>query len=482
MGINTPLTEKRIITGLEIEGGYLKLAQARDVKGAKRIVKLIVRKLPSQSEEDIVAALGDVRSQLKERLGHLAISIPRHKLTVRFLRFPTINEKEIKGMVELQLTKELPFPKEELSSDYLITERTKDGYAKVALAIAQRDVVESYLNILKKANLEPERITFSAEAILGWCQAAFRQDKPKGYSVLIDADCDNTEILLLHDSKLVFARGLNWGTMQMMTQADLKNKLAEEIRRTIEGYSRQDPHREIERIFLSQPGKMIEGLKEFLEQEFELPCLVLAPLKGLTYEKGVSSVQYKPELSLLRVLGMVVGLSRRKINLLPLSLRRKQEVKAKRKKLYTSLVLSGLILLASGLIFARKIHIKQLRISYLDREIKKTAPEAQNVEVMLKNIELIKARSKIEGSSVDALRELHNLLPKDILLSNLDYDEEAGALRLRGVSKNIPEIFSFIEVMEASSCFKNVQLKYVSEKKLKASGFADFKIECALGE
>ncbi|UCB57151.1 MAG: pilus assembly protein PilM [Candidatus Omnitrophota bacterium] len=482
MGINTPLTEKRIITGLEIEGGYLKLAQARDVKGARRIVKLIVRKLPSQSEEDIVTALSDVRSQVKEGLGRLVISIPRHKLTVRFLRFPTTSEKEIKGMVELQLTKELPFPKEDLSSDYLITERTKDGYAKVALAIAQRGVVENYLNILKRAHFEPERITFSAEAILGWCEAAFKQDRPNGYSILIDPDCDNTEILLLHNSQLVFARGLNWGTVQMMTQADLKNKLAEEIRRTIEGYSRQDPHREIERIFLSQPGKMIEGLKEFLEQEFKLPCLVLAPLKGLTYERGVSGVQYKPELSLLRVLGMVVGLSKKKINLLPLNLRRKQEIKLKRKKLYVSLVLSAFIILASGLIFAKKIHVKQLHISYLNREIEKTAPEAQNVEAMLKNIELIEARSKIEGSSVDALRELHNILPKDILLSNLDYDEGAGALRLRGISKNIPDIFSFIEALEASSCFKNVQLKYVSEKKLKASGFADFKIECALEE
>ena len=126
----------------------------------------------------------------------------------------------------------------------------------------------------------------------------------------------------------------------------------------------------MQRIFLSEAGKAIEGLKPFLEQEFNLPCEIISPLKNLTCQKEVSSVQYKPEISLLRILGTVLGV--KGLNLLPPVLRKKQELKLRRKRVWrTSVLLLGIIFLGSA-VFAKKIHDKQLRISYLDREIKRS--------------------------------------------------------------------------------------------------------------
>ena len=128
----------------------------------------------------------------------------------------------------------------------------------------------------------------------------------------------------------------------------------------------------------------------------------------------------------------------------------------------------------------KKIHDKQLYVLYLDREINETAPLAQEVENMLKQIELIEARREISGSSIDVLRQLHNLIPPNISLSSFSCDEESRTLTVQGISTSMSEIIEFINSMEKTAYFKNVQLKYGSEKKRRADGLTNFEIECGL--
>lgn len=471
---------KRRYTGLQIESGYVKLIQAQDYAGSRKIVGLIIRRLASASEEDIIGVLRAAFKEIKAPLGKLIISIPRHKVTVRFLQFPSVNEKEIEGMVRLQSEKELPYSKEELISDYLITQKTKDGYSKVALVIVHKDVVDGYLNILKKLNLEPERITFSSEAILDWYDAAFKLRRTKAAAVLLDVDSQSTDIMILYNSGLAFTRGLNLGAMQLQASPDAKNKLVAEVKRTIETFSRQEKAGKIERILLIQSAESVKDLGSALVQRLRLPCETLSPLKNLSYSKEALSLQNIPEVSLVNILGVVLDLKRRRLNLLPAALRKRQELNLKKRRISKTYTLFLVILLLNLSVFAKKLHNKQLQIFYLDREIKKTAPKAQDIENKLKKIELIKERRKITGSSIDILRELHNLKSEEIFFSIFNYNEEAGMLTLQGISRDMSDIFNFMNALGKSVYFKNVQLKYVSEKKAKDSGFIDFKIECTL--
>lgn len=473
------LANKETFTGLEIEGGYIKLARAVDTARGRKIVNLIVKRLPSNSEKEVLSALKDIARELKGSIGPLTICIPRHKVTVRLLRFPAVSEKEVEGMAKLQSLKELPFSKEELISDYLITEQTREGYSRTVLAIVHKDVVNGYVDILKKAGLEPERITFSTEAVTTWYRATCgRQKKLRGRSILIDIDSDNTEIALFYNSRLCFSRGLAFGAVHLQERADLKNKLAEEIKWTIEGYRRQEKVDDrIEKILLGEAGESIKGLKSFLSREFNLPCEVVGPLKSLICRKDIASVQYKDRLSLLRVLGTVLEGKGRKINLLPVALKEKQRIKSGRKKMgMIFALLLGIALLVLG-IFAGGFHTRQLRLFYLNMEIEKTAPLAKEVENMLEKSRLIAARKQRQGSCVDVLRELHNVTPQDISLSSFIYDEQNKTAVFQGVSESMSRIHSFIKSLEKSEYFKNVLSKYMRKNKAKAT---EFKIECSL--
>ncbi|MBN2097041.1 MAG: PilN domain-containing protein [Candidatus Omnitrophica bacterium] len=470
---------KKLYTGLEIEDGYIKLAQAEEFAGLRKITRLIIKKTASSSEQDITVALKDVLRELNGPLGHLTLCLPRHKVTVRFLSFPTSSHQELAGMVRLQSVKELPFAKEELINDYLITEQSKDGYSKVALVIAHRDLINNYLNILQKSALEPTRITLSTEAILDWYAAVFKQGKPSGCSLLVDLDTDNADIAILANGRLSFTRGLKLSTLKM-SESNLKDKLAQELNLTITGYARENPAQKIEQILLSQSVDNAADLQSFLAQKFKLPCELLNTFKNLNLRPGLAQTKYQPQISLLKVLGAVLSRREKQLNLLPETLSKKQQVTSNKKLVYTTaILLTGILLFSIG-IFGKKMHNQKIHLADLEREIANTQGLAKQVEDMLKSVQLIARRSRLEGSSIDVLRELHALVPEDISLANFSYDEGSKIIGLRGISTEMSAIFRFIEQLEGSSYFKNVQLKYVSEKKAKTAGLTDFKIECSL--
>ena len=478
--IRKAFSAKQTFSVVAIEGGFVKFIQARESSGVRKISKLIVRKAASQSNKDIVFTLKQILAELKSGLGDLTLCIPHHKITVRFLRFPSSNEKEISGMVKLQAAKELPFSKEEINYDYLITEKTPEGYTKVALLIVHNDVINGYLDLLKKVGLEPSRITFGTEGVLGWFQYNFAPDEIKGGSILIDLDSDNTDLAVFYGSCLDFTRGLNFGLRQLGADSDLKHRLAQEIKRTIVGYGRQDKNRKVQRILLGPAGKMTEELKQFLGQELSLSCEVFEPFEKLGTEGLSAAVEYRGEVSLLDVAGAILPASEKRPNLLPADLRQKQAIGVRRKKTKRISTLLLVILFLLVLILFKKFNDKQLRVFYLDEEIKRTAPLAKKAEASLKKIELIQRRSRLQGSSIDVLRQLHILASANIELASFNFDEDEQALRLEGVCTNMPEILRFVDALDKSPFFQKVQLKYVAEKKARSGGNIDFKIKCSL--
>ncbi|MFC1632048.1 pilus assembly protein PilM [Candidatus Omnitrophota bacterium] len=476
----SPLKTKQLYSGLEIEPGLVKFVQAQDHPGSRRITKLILKRMPADTQENITAALRDIVSEIKGRVGHLTFCIPRHKVTVRFLRFPSVNEKEVANMVALQSARELPFHKDEIVSDHLITEQSPDGYSKVALVIVQKHVLNRYLDIFKKLNLEPARITFSSESILSWYRLVFKQEQISGSLALIDLNEDDTDIVIFHNRCLDFTRGLTFGINQLRKGGSVKDKLLQEFRRTIEGYQRYEQTRKIERFIFAQSFQVADELTELLKQEFTLIGETISPFKKLNYQKDVFAAQYQSESSLARILGLVLKTDGKRLNLLPAPLREKQSLRLRKKTIARFLSISAAIFLLGALIMIKQFSDKQKRLTYLKREITSTSPAANEIKNMIKNIELIQRRRKISGSSVDILRQLHLLTPEQIAFSVFDYAEEKAQLTLEGSSEEMSLIFQFVNTLEKSDYFKSVELKYVSEKKAKALGAINFKILCSL--
>ncbi len=477
--IKISLSNQKKFSGLEIGVSFIKFVQAERNKSSKKITKLIIKKLPSASQQDSLAALTDINRQIKGQFGRLTFSIPADKTTVRFLRFPSVQDQEIDGMVKLQAVKELPFGKDEIISDYLITEKTNDGFSKVALVIVHKDVIEEYLKLLQKANIYPQRINFSSEGILDWHNVAFDQ-KTQECSVLLDLDADSATVAVFYNFTLDFTRNLNFGMAQLKGEPGLLQRLINEIRLTVDGYARVEKDRRLAKILLSQSANNIPGLKETLEKAFGLPIEVFRPFKNLDCLPEVYAAPDQDAVSLFSVLGAVLEAQGKKINLMPQALKDKAQLIFKKEKLIKIAALSAIAIILSLLSAAKGIYDKRAYIRQLNQEISYIAPLAQDVENMIKRIDLVKARKNMRLSSIGVLRELHLLTPASIFLSAVNYDEESGFVVIQGVSEAMPDIFGLVESLGKSALLKEVKLKYVSEKKLRSGNVTEFKIEANL--
>jgi Tfp pilus assembly PilM family ATPase len=72
---------------------------------------------------------------------NIRLNIPRHLVTVRFVKLPSTDEAEIKLMAGSEALKHVPYADEEIVSCHRVIEKTADGYSNVMIAVAQADTV-----------------------------------------------------------------------------------------------------------------------------------------------------------------------------------------------------------------------------------------------------------------------------------------------------------------------------------------------------
>jgi hypothetical protein len=88
----------------------------------------------------------------------IQIALPCHLLVIEGLRLPTIERDELPGMVRIQMEKNLPYPLEEVSTDFVTVETTATDSAVVSLA-ASHASLGSLCRPLRERSMLVERIT-----------------------------------------------------------------------------------------------------------------------------------------------------------------------------------------------------------------------------------------------------------------------------------------------------------------------------------
>ena len=150
---------------VELSEDFIKLAEVSSVTGKREITRLA--KLPIASEDEFALT---PRRQVR-------LNMPRHLVTVRFLKFPSTDDNEIKKMVKIESLKHVPYADEDVVSGYRIIEKLTDGYSNILIAVAQAEAVRKEVDILKKAGMTVESVALGAETLLLWYLDAHQTDK-----------------------------------------------------------------------------------------------------------------------------------------------------------------------------------------------------------------------------------------------------------------------------------------------------------------
>jgi len=475
---------KQSLLTIEINDSYLKVLTAKFTGKGWSSGKYAAEITSGKSEDEIIALLKESVKKLHLKKAHVALVVPRSMITVRYLELPTNKSEELKSMIDMQAVRQMPYSREEMVYDYHITGINNEGSTKVLLAIAHRDTIARYLRILEKAGLVPEYIELDSLAIAALCGFIKEKDPSvideQKTTAVLDIDNSATNMVIMKNGVPVFTRSFSIGVVNLKGSGEdvaKKDYIAEwalEVNRSIS-------------VFQKEQGTPIEKIVFIGAQNEEFVAKVSgrinADIKGYSpkqYLEGFNVDEIK-DFSIAGLLGVIKeGLSS-SVNLIPDDVKKTLSYAQNKQSVLTTAILFLCIIGVLGFTFNKKIQDRREYLSILGQRLKETSPSAKELMLKKDRLSLIKKQLSVDGTSLDVLREMYNIIPQKTALNVFIYDENQG-VTIKGASPAMSEVFDLIPKLENSPYFENVTSRYATQRKIKGQELTEFHIDCSISK
>lgn len=404
--------------------------------------------------------------------GKVRLNIPRHMVTARYLKLPSIDDEEIKKIIKIESLKHLPYTDEDVISGYRIIEKLSDGYSKVLLIIAQAGAIKNYIDILNGAGVkEIDFVSLSSEALFLWHKIT-GEGEDKDNLMLVNLDLSHIDIDIFEEGKLVFTRGIAYG----YDSAGKADNIAGQINVSMKTYQKESS-KSVNRVVLTGGNSEIAKYKSIIAGELKVPVEIVSQIKNVPVADNVKEID--DNISFAELLGVSLKPEDAGINLLPADvLERARIVGIKKNLIVTVLLMAIFAAMALGFLI-KKVYDKDRCLALLDGEIKKTKPKVTAVKKMLKDVNTIRKVMARKPLAVDVVTEIYSLNPSGVYLSMLDYETDKS-LTLRGIAPSLNDVLKYSAILENSAYFEGVKVKYTNKRIIENRESADFEIEALL--
>lgn len=299
---------KRAI-GLEIDNGAIRAVEMAGKFTAPNLSNLSCIDLPEGAvKEGIImepAYAGEALKRMWQKAGfkdrEVILGVSNQGVLVRYLTIPKVPADKIEKVVTFQAQENLPIPLEGVVLDYLILGETESGETgtanlEVLIVAAKRDMLDSFLDVLKIANLEPLDIDVASMSLIN-----LLPEKAVNMTiVMVNVANGLNSILVASGGKPRMARlglvkindladnlscSLEDTCAQVVRDEQSRNvlsgwvnNLAAEIRSSLTYYNSQPGSTLVEGMLLSGRGAVFEGIADQLEDYLDIPVRIFNPL------------------------------------------------------------------------------------------------------------------------------------------------------------------------------------------------------------
>ncbi|OGV67813.1 MAG: hypothetical protein A2283_22435 [Lentisphaerae bacterium RIFOXYA12_FULL_48_11] len=464
---------------VEIGNDWLKMMQSAPSRGGVAVSKLCVENFGS-SGADLAKLISRSIKQYKFSRMPVIACLPRQAVNLRMLELPSTDPHEIADMVDLQVGKQTPYSKDEIVSDYKILGSGRSGYSRVMLVIVQRGVLRQRFSVLEEAGVEVQRMSVSSEGLLNWCRHSMGgSDK---VTAVLDIDALYSDFAVVSRGVLVFTRSILIGASQLLEDyGTWKDKLARELRQSLEMCQNESHGQSPVRLVISGAGINIPELKDYLGGQLGLSAEALDSLKAMTkvpVEPTMSSGEYRT-VSLTTMIGAALAPENLEFNLVPDSILLRRSLIQKAKVLTAFGILVMTLLVTVSFYGTTKLYFKRDTLAKIDNELKDRDPVVKKVGKMLETIRVSRERHDAKFTMVNLISEIHKLVPPSVTLEllGLDLEKEKSQVLINGEGGSIEDVQMFVGSLEKSQLFKDVK---DTTKKGEGGAIFKFQIECAL--
>ena len=510
------------ILGLDIGSSKVAVVELRD----NNVINFGFREIDPhlRTEERNTAIRGAIQNIIetyKIRTKKTSVVLSSTEMLSRVWEYPQMPIDELRQIVKRESEKFLPpILKDGVFDVSSIIETKREG-AKLNYItfFASSSLVNSVVGAVEQAGLYPVSIT-GGEFIL---KQKFGQET-KDVQALIDIGADITTVVIVNDGVFRFSRYISRGgnnfTQAVATGLDtgfkhaeelkraegslspssrlfeyLKregDRLAEEIRITLNYHNQKFRGETVKSIGLIGGGSQLDGIDTYLSEILGVNVRKLDPSRSLNL--AMLEKQQKRGIfeSWLPRLSMAIGAAEYfpfSINLLAKRLE-KERMQAKQRKMVISSIVGVLLLLTSTytplmvkrIKLASTLKAKQTKMDGL----KPLASRAEELEEL--NEEIQKRLSYIEDYNSGRVENwsvvfgrISKTIPESIWINNLSFlSEDSLYLIIQGSALNEADIVHWRLILEESGFIEGIELGDIQTRQIAERNIADFEFKCRL--
>lgn len=400
----------RLVT-LNIGSQTIGLAEFRVIHGRLVLLNYRFRETPldpaTGQRRDAHDALHETALVLRELMHEMHINrgpvnyaVSAQSVFARFVKLPALDAEKIDKIIAFEAQQNVPFPMDQVVWDYQLVGGGMGEQIQVVIVAIKRDLLEEINNAVEETGLQTRIIGMASMGLYNaFC---YNYTDLSGCSLLVDIGARTTNVLFIEPGR-IFSRSLPLGS-SAITAAVAKEfgesfaaaetrknrdafvalggaadpadpdigrlskivrstmtRLHAELMRSVTYYRAQQQGDRPARIFLCGGGAGMPNMREFFHEKFELPVEFFNPLRNVSVAESTPDTTPSAHL-----LGELVGLALRsvavcpmKINLLPASVVRRQDLEKRRPFFIAAAACILLALLGWSAYYTRAAQVAQ---------------------------------------------------------------------------------------------------------------------------
>jgi len=471
----------RDVVGIDINDIDLKLAHVRHSPAKREVVNLLSRNIGGLADAEISKIIGGSFHELKAKNPDIINMIPSHLVITKNIEVPSTDPREIKEIINLQAGRHTPYSREEIIVDYINLGAFKHSYTKILLVIVGRNVIKRQFDILDKAGLRLQKVSFAPES-LAWSTSRILKLETEDSPVsIIHIDGNFTDFTIVFKGKAMFIRSIPIGVQYLINEKEkYEMRFIEELKKSLDAYQNENIEKNPNMLVLTGAIEELKGLEATLTNNLQLPVRAIPYFKNLLIsDEALKAASLAKRLSFLNIIAPLLAWEEIKVDLIPEEIKLRKSLEERGKDLIKTgiFILTVLVLVCITLI--SNIYFKSAYLKNLYTNYQTLNQEAEKLEKDFIKVSLVRNYLSARGYPLDILSELHNIAPLELEIDNIRYDEQ-GKFNIKGTAESMSAVFSFVDNMEKSKYFKDVKTRYTSKRKEGSKDVTDFEIIATL--
>lgn len=466
-----------IRTVIEITETHIKLIQAKRSGGRTLVLDQDACSIEGKLDEDIQLLLLQMIRPRSVDPDNFIMVLPRRLSSIRRLRIPSSDDKEIRKMLPIQISHMLPHLLEDLVYDYEILERENGGYAKLIIYIVHKDVGDRYARLLERSKVLPSKYVLSSQGVVEWSR--LKKDRVGDAPILfLNLDLAHAEACFIQDGRLLFSRVINGGVSVL--HHDGLSSFVDQVEQSVRLYRKERFGEDVAGIFVISAMEISE-LTAVLGERFHLPVESFHHQDdiNISSNKIKSGMPDCPGVSFAVCLGLASAESKNLMNLIAKHVRNVKDADAKRKYILRFIIAA----FSFWFVFLCWIGADYFYNSHALQQVKE--------QVFRFDTDAMQARDKVglvvsidqylskRFSFSSFIIKLYQIMPPDVSLRSLSIDR-GGAMVIGGYAQSGSSVNLFQSRLVSSPEFSDVTLQFTAKRKLYNKDLVEFKIQFKL--